>query len=99
MITVLAIMTAGIVVGFFMHDKTKLIKINDKLISWAIYLLLFLLGVSVGLNDNIINNIHTIVLQAIIITIGALLGSLICASIIYRLFFIPKKKDKNTTQS
>ncbi len=98
MITVLAIMTVGIIIGFFIHNKTKLIKINDKLTSWAIYLLLFLLGISVGLNDKIINNIHSIGLQAIVITIGSLLGSLICAYITYKLFFMPEKKDKNRTK-
>ncbi len=93
MITVLAIMTTGIIIGLLTHHNTRWIKINDKLTMGAIYVLLFLLGIRVGINDTIINNIHTIGLQAIIITIGALLGSLICAYIIYKLFFIPQKKD------
>ncbi len=80
-------MTAGIAVGFLIHNKTGLVNISNKLTSWAIYLLLFLLGVGVGLNDKIINNIHIIGFQAITITIGALLGSLICAYITYKLFF------------
>ncbi len=94
MITVLVIMLVGIVVGFSISNRKKLIKINDKLTSFAIYLLLFLLGISVGLNDKIINNIHTIGLQAIIITMGALLGSLVCAYITYKLFFVRKKESK-----
>ncbi len=94
MVTVLVIMVVGIVVGFSISNRKKLIKINDKLTSFAIYLLLFLLGISVGLNDKIINNIHTIGLQAIIITIGALLGSLMCAYITYKLFFCVKKQKK-----
>ncbi|PID95661.1 MAG: DUF340 domain-containing protein [Bacteroidetes bacterium] len=93
MITVLVIMTAGIILGFFIHHKTTLIKLNDKLTSWTIYLLLFLLGIQVGLNDKIINNIHTIGFQATVITIGALLGSLIFAYITYKLFFIDKNKN------
>ncbi len=93
MITVLLIMTAGIILGYFIHNKTALIKISDKLTSWSIYLLLFLLGIQVGLNDKIINNIHTIGIQATVITIGSLLGSLIFAYITYKLFFIDKNKN------
>ncbi len=93
MITVLAIMTAGIILGFFLSGKDKLIKINDKLTTWAIYLLLFLLGIGVGTNDKIVKNIHTIGLQAIIITLGALAGSLICAYVVYKLFFKKSSKE------
>lgn len=92
MITVLVIMITGIIIGFFINGKAKLIKINDKLITWAIYLLLFLFGIGVGINDKIVENIHTIGLQAIVITIGALLGSLICAYIVYKFFFEKTKK-------
>ncbi len=91
MTTVLIIMTIGITIGFFISKKESLIKINDKLVTWAIYLLLFLLGIGVGTHKDIINNIHTIGLQAIIITIGAILGSLVCAYIVYKLFFRSKK--------
>ncbi len=94
MFTILGIMTVGMVLGFFIGNKSSLIKINDKLITWSIYLLLFLFGISVGLNDKIINNIHSIGLQAAVITAGALLGSLICAYIVYKLFFQDKDNEK-----
>ncbi len=91
MITVFVIMTAGMVVGFLVHNRTEIVKISNKLTSWSIYLLLFLLGIGVGLNDKIINNIHIIGLQAITITAGALIGSLIFAYITYKLFFVGRK--------
>ncbi len=84
-------MTIGIALGFFISKNENFIKINDKLVTWAIYLLLFLLGIDVGTNKDIINNIHTIGLQAIVITIGAILGSLVCAYIVYKLFFKNKQ--------
>ncbi len=92
-------MTIGIAIGFFISKKENLIKINDKLVTWAIYLLLFILGIDVGTNKDIINNIHTIGLQAIIITMGALLGSLICAYIVYKLFFKDKQTQTNSQQA
>ncbi len=84
-------MTLGIFIGFLISNRPKIIRAADKLTSWSIYLLLFLLGIGVGLNDKIINNIHTIGLQALILTIGAVLGSLILAFITYRLFFKSNK--------
>ncbi|RUT79696.1 LysO family transporter [Ancylomarina longa] len=91
MITVLALMTIGILLGFFINQRPKIIKAVDKMTNWAIYLLLFLLGIGVGLNKKIINNLPTIGVQAVILTIGALIGSLILAYITYNLFFKPKQ--------
>ncbi len=95
MITVLGIMTIGIVLGFFVSDRKKLIKINNKLTIGTIYLLLFLLGIGVGTNDKIIQNIHNIGLQAIVISLGAIFGSLICSYFVYQLFF---KKSTTPTK-
>ena len=87
MLTVLILMTVGIIIGFFITNFPKIIKTVDRLTTWSIYLLLFLLGIGVGLNEKIINNLHTIGLQSLILTIGALGGSLVFAYITYRFFF------------
>ncbi|WP_421918522.1 LysO family transporter [Marinifilum sp.] len=87
MVTVLLLMTMGIILGLFLGKFPKIIKGLDKMITYSIYLLLFLLGIGVGLNDTIIDNLHTIGWQALILTIGAVLGSLIFAYITYQLFF------------
>ncbi|MDE5417732.1 LysO family transporter [Labilibaculum sp. DW002] len=89
-IIVLAIMILGMGIGLFIGNRPKVIKIVGVLTSFSIFLLLFLLGIGVGTNDRIINNLDTIGIQALVLTIGALLGSLICAYFTYSLFF--KKK-------
>lgn len=87
MITVLLIMIAGILTGLAINKYPFAIKVNDKLISWAIYVLLFLLGISVGLNKTIIQNLDKIGFQALIITFGAIAGSVLALWILYRLLF------------
>jgi uncharacterized membrane protein YbjE (DUF340 family) len=87
MITVLLLMLAGIVAGYFLSSHRKLLKINDKLITWAIYGLLFLLGISVGVNKTIIQNLDKIGLQSAIITTGAVTGSVLVLWALYHLFF------------
>ncbi|MDA3778745.1 MAG: LysO family transporter [Bacteroidales bacterium] len=95
MITVLLIMIAGMLAGMLFRDKKKIILINEKLTTWAIYILLFLLGISIGTNKTIINNLENIGFQALVITIGALAGSLITALICYNLFFKKKTQISN----
>ena len=90
MIELLVIMFLGMVLGYFLRNRSKFIHISNKLGIIIIYLLLFVLGISVGLNETIISKIDTIGLKALIITIGALMGSLIFAYITYKLFFVPK---------
>jgi uncharacterized membrane protein YbjE (DUF340 family) len=89
-IIVLAIMVLGIGIGLIIGNRPKIIKIVGALTSFSIFLLLFLLGIGVGTNNKIINNLDSIGIQALVLTMGALLGSLICAYLTYKMFF--KKK-------
>ena len=93
MITVIFVMLAGILIGFAINRFPKIIQANDKLISWAIYLLLFLLGISVGLNKMIIQNLNHIGLQAAIITLGAISGSVLTLWLVYRFWFHIKPNE------
>ena len=97
MIKILSFLVAGIIIGLFIQNKEKLIKINDKLMTWAIFALLFLLGISVGLNDTIMDNLDTIGLKALIITIGAIIGSVVVAWIIFPILF-PEAHSKKKVE-
>ncbi|MFB9272813.1 MULTISPECIES: LysO family transporter [Flavobacteriaceae] len=91
MIPVLLLMTIGFILGYVLKNETKFILFSNKATTLIIYMLLFLLGIGVGLNKTIVSNMANIGLQAILITFGAVLGSLILAYITYKLFFIQKK--------
>lgn len=94
MITVLLLMLAGMLTGFALRKNSRILKVNEKLTSIAIYILLFLLGISVGLNKTIIQHLDKIGIQALIITFGAISGSVIALWMIYRLWF--KKLESNS---
>ncbi len=87
MLTVVIIMMAGMLIGYSIKNRKKLIKSVDSIISWLIYLLLFVLGASVGFNKVILNNIDAILLKVILLTVGAVAGSVIVSYFIYTLFF------------
>ena len=91
MITVLVLMIAGTLIGWILHNKKKFLKFTNGLTNWAIYLLLFLLGLSVGTNEKILENFDQIGLQAIIITLFAVAGSILVSWLTYHIFF---KKDE-----
>jgi uncharacterized membrane protein YbjE (DUF340 family) len=87
MLTVLLLMTTGILIGWFLHKKEKLLKISSELTNWAIYILLFLLGLSVGTNEKILSNFDQIGYLSILITVFAVTGSILVSWLTYILFF------------
>lgn len=58
-----------------------------KWISIVIYFLLFLLGREVGTNTQLLSSLSTLGLQALFITGGALIGSILFAWAIYKFLF------------
>lgn len=86
------IMLLGIVVGVWLRTKPKLVLLNDRLTTYAIYLLLLLLGISIGSNKTIVSNLPILGVKAFLITLGAVFGSVLLAFVTYRVFFKPKEK-------
>ncbi len=91
-------MLAGIVVGYLLSDRRNLLKINEKLITWAIYGLLLLLGISVGVNKTIIQNLDKIGLQSAIIAAGAIIGSVLVLWALYHFLFKTEQKKGGTDE-
>ena len=88
MFTVIGLMLAGMLTGFLL-PKYRLGFIHP-VITLLIWVLLFLLGMEVGGNDTIIRGLHTIGLEALILTIGGTLGSVIAAKVLWQM--LEKKK-------
>lgn len=84
---VIALFAVGIGIGWLIREKEKVRKGVDSAVTWSVYLLLFLLGISVGVNEDIINNFSRIGYQAFWLTIGAVAGSVILAKVVYQFFF------------
>lgn len=85
MLIVIGLMVSGILLGYIFRQKN--LKIVQHLITYAIFALLFLLGISVGTNRDIMDNLGTIGVDALVITIGAVGGSVLCAWGIYKYYF------------
>ena len=86
MFIIISIMCTGIAFGYLLRKKPVLRKLN-KPISYTIYLLLFLLGISVGSNREIIDNLPSLGGQALLLAVAGTLGSVLAAWIIYKFIF------------
>ena len=77
MFIIIGIMLTGMLVGYLLRSK-RMTWIN-KIITFLICLLLFLLGIDVGGNESIMKVLHTLGLEALIITLAAVIGSTLLA--------------------
>ena len=87
MATILILMFSGILLGFPFRRKRIFIHATEKIAGLSIYLLLFLLGMSVGVNDKVISNFGNIGIIAILLAFSGITGSVILSVIVYRFFF------------
>ena len=86
MFTVIGFMLTGITVGYLFRNIAFLQK-TEKTISITIFLLLFLLGISVGSNELIINNLAAFGWQAAILAFSATCGSILASWMVLKFFF------------
>lgn len=92
MVEILVIMALGILCGFLIRRKDNIIKLVEPLLSWSVYILLFLIGIGVGVNKIVVERLGVIGYQALALTVGAVLGSSLLALLCYKLFFNKKKE-------
>ena len=86
MFSILIFMLTGIALGYrFRH--VVLFHKTEKTISITILFLLFFFGLNIGSNQSLIHNFSSFGLQALLLAVAGLAGSLIMSWITYRLFF------------
>lgn len=86
MFIIIGIMLTGMLIGYLLRSK-RLTWIH-KIITLLIWTLLFLLGIDVGENEAIIKGLHTLGVEAVIITLGAVIGSTLCAWGLWYLLYV-----------
>lgn len=93
MFIIIGIMLTGMLFGYLLRSK-RLTWIHE-IITFLIWVLLFLLGIDVGGNDIIVKGLHTLGLEALIITLAAVIGSTLFAWGLWYLLYI-RNRGKET---
>ena len=92
MFIVIAMMSGGIALGYLMRHH-RLTYIN-RLTLFFIWILLFVLGVEVGSNPDIIGSLHTLGVEAIFIAGMSILGSAVAAMLLWKNVKKNEEKEK-----
>ena len=92
MFIIIGIMLTGMLIGYLLRSK-RLTWIH-KIITLLIWILLFLLGIDVGGNEAIVKGLHTLGIEAAIITLAAVIGSILCAWGLWNLLYIRNKRKE-----
>lgn len=86
MLAVFFFILSGVAIGYLTRNRTQLRHVGST-INIIIILLLFFLGVAVGVNKQIIEGFATIGMDAFAIAFATTLGSVLCAWFVYTRFF------------
>lgn len=93
MFEVIVIFIGGIAAGVVFKNRAALIRGAEKITTLSIYLLLFLLGGLVGINDQVISSFGSLGLKAAVLSFGAILGSGITLLLIDRMMFRKGRRE------
>ncbi len=93
MLKIVAIMLCGMGVGFLLR-KRKL-GIVPVLVTVLIWLLLFFLGLDVGMNPSIMHAIQSLGLEALLLSLAGIAGSVTLAWALWRIASRKKKGGKS----
>lgn len=94
MLAIIILFIIGFGVGLLIRRWLKTTKPVEYMVTIAIWLLLFILGASVGTNRVVMENLPTLGIWALVIAAGAVGGSIATVSLIQHYFFSQNKSKK-----
>lgn len=89
----ITIMLLAAVAGFLLR-KAEFVRRLGGLVKYLVWLLLFVLGLSAGMNDNIVRGFAQVGLTALVFALAGTAGAMLAAWCVYRLFFKSREAGK-----
>ncbi|MCD8235328.1 MAG: lysine exporter LysO family protein [Prevotellaceae bacterium] len=81
MFRILLLLLIGTGIGFMLRNSTTLVHGIEKSTRYTIFLLLFILGISIGSNRSIIDNLGSVGLEAFTVAFLGIAGSFLAVSL------------------
>jgi uncharacterized membrane protein YbjE (DUF340 family) len=94
-IEVVIALCAGVLSGFLLRKKTRLLHGAEKAGTAAMFALLLLLGVSVGSNGAVLRNLPGLGAIALVLSLAGVFGSAAVSTILSRHLFRKVKGHEN----
>ena len=82
---------AGILTGFILRKKTRLLHGTERAGTAAVFALLLLLGVGIGSNETVLRNLPRLGARAVVLSLAGVAGSAALSALVSRHLF---RKDK-----
>ncbi len=84
MTLILILLTIGFIVGHLLRGRPAFSRAVSYLADLSIYVLLFLLGISVAATPDLAHNFVSLGLPAIVLSVSGVIGSCIMAKLVHR---------------
>ena len=97
MLSVILSMFSGIGLGYLLRRRD--LRFVQPCITLFIWLLLLLLGIEVGSNPMIVSGLHTLGLEALMLTLGGTLGSVTMAKVLWQRLYREKSEVDATPRA
>ncbi len=85
MLIILSLLAVGLLIGHFCQ-RVSLFKGLERSISYTIFAMLFIFGISIGANPTVVDNIGQYGAQAAVLAVCGVAGSLAASLIAHKLF-------------
>jgi len=94
MLLLIIFMLSGIILGYILRKNNRAILFAEKISTVFICILLLCLGISFGKNKEVLNNLTKFGLDAIIISLSGIIGSIIVSYLVYKYLFKEKENEE-----
>ncbi len=91
---ILFVLAAGMVAGHLLRSRAAVVSTASLATTGSLYLLIFLLGASVGANETVVRALGRLGVQALILCAGAVAGSVLVSWPVSRAFFNTAAHEK-----
>lgn len=91
MVYIIAFLALGFLLGYKLNLSDRIVKLNGKIQTLALFALIFVMGMGIGSNREVLNSIPTIGVRAFVYAAICIIFSVIVVYIFS--FFIEKKGE------
>ena len=88
----------GFAVSYFFSLPQITYNLVEKAATIGLIFLLFIMGIQVGMNDEVMSNLPTIGWKAVVLALGTVVGSTIFVFILEKIFAGNQRLDKELNQ-